>query len=148
MPDLPEQVPEVPEEPQAKSGVSRRAMLRIGAVGATAAAIGVGRAMAMPNMRQRGLANPDGLVDAASISLTDSVFTEVFTTSPLILNPFNDPLPVLKAERPIPVSELDPPPGPGVGQQNSFRNETHQIWTSDIGLPDPLFYRFKWEVAT
>ncbi|HEY1571179.1 MAG TPA: multicopper oxidase domain-containing protein [Pseudonocardiaceae bacterium] len=123
-------------------------MLRIGAVGATAAAIGVGRAMAMPNMRQRGLANPDGFIDAASISLTDSVFTEVFTTSPLILNPFNDALPVLKAERPIPISELDPPPGPGVGQQNSLGNETHQLWSSDIGFPDPLFYRFKWEVAT
>ncbi|HEX5120811.1 MAG TPA: hypothetical protein VFW65_36985, partial [Pseudonocardiaceae bacterium] len=99
-------------------------------------------------MRQRGLANPDGFIDAASISLTDSVFTEVFTTSPLILNPFNDELPVLKAERPIPITDLDPPPGPGVGQQNSLGNETHQLWTSDIGLPDPLFYRFKWEVAT
>ncbi|HEX3647848.1 MAG TPA: hypothetical protein VHV49_05435, partial [Pseudonocardiaceae bacterium] len=73
LPDPPEQVPDVPEE---KSGLSRRAVLRIGAVGATAAAIGVGGAMAMPNMRRRGLANPDGLIDAASISLTDTVFTE------------------------------------------------------------------------
>ncbi|HEX3590189.1 MAG TPA: multicopper oxidase domain-containing protein [Pseudonocardiaceae bacterium] len=148
LPDLPDHVPDDTEDLNAKSGMSRRVALRIGAVGAAAAAVGVGRAMVMPRLRQQGLANADGLVDAASISLTDAVYTEVFTTSPLILNPFVDPLVVQKTLRPTPIEEFDPPPGPGVGQQNSFRNETHQIWTSDLGFPDPILYKMKWESNT
>src|ERR1700743_41995 len=145
LPDVPDQGPAGPEDEKKKNGLYRRAGPALSAAGAAVAAVGVGRTMAVPRMRQQGLANADGMVDAASISLTDSVYTEVFTTSPLILNPFNDPLNVQKALAPIPVSDLDPPPGPGVGQQNSFGNETHQLWTSDIGLPDPIFYRRKWE---
>ena len=40
------------------------------------------------------------------------------------------------------------PPGPGLGQQNSFRNETHQIWPSSIGFPDPIVYKFDLLVRT
>src|ERR1700743_1377881 len=145
LPDLPDKQPDEPKERNAKSGLSRRMVLRVGAAGTAAAAIGVGRAMVMPRLRDRGLANADGLIDAASIELTDSLYTEVFTTTPLILTPSPAAMLVPKALAPIPVSELDPPPGPGVGQQNSFGNETHQLWTSDIGLPDPIFYRRKWE---
>jgi hypothetical protein len=39
------------------------------------------------------------------------------------------------------VAALSPPPGPGVGQQNSFGNETHQLWPSAIGFPDPIVYK-------
>ncbi|GLY69016.1 multicopper oxidase family protein [Amycolatopsis taiwanensis] len=147
-PGLPDQHPDEPEDRNARRGLSRRIALRLGAAGAAAAAVGVGRAKVMPRLRERGLANPDGMIDAASIQLTDATFTEVFPTSPLILNPFTDLLLVQKAEAPIPVTDLDPPPGPGIGQQNSFGNETHQLWTSDIGFPDPIFYRHKWELAT
>ena len=40
------------------------------------------------------------------------------------------------------MAALPLPPGPGVGQQNSFRNETHQIWPDAIGFPDPIVYKF------
>jgi FtsP/CotA-like multicopper oxidase with cupredoxin domain len=148
LPDLPDKKPDESKKQNTKSGLSRRMVLRVGAAGTAAAAIGVGRAMVMPRLRQKGLANADGMIDAASIELTDSLYTEVFTTSPLILNPFTDEMLVPKALSPTPVGELDPPPGPGVGQQNSFGNETHQIWTSDIGFPDPIIYRIKWESNT
>jgi FtsP/CotA-like multicopper oxidase with cupredoxin domain len=151
MPELPErpgQPVDVGKDHSPTSGLPRRLVLRFGAAGTAAAAVGVGRAMVMPRLRRQGLANPDGLIDAVSIQLTNAVYTEVFTTTPLILNPFTDELVVQKALAPIPVTELDPPPGPGVGQQNSFGNETHQVWTSDIGYPDPIFYRLKWESNT
>ena len=45
------------------------------------------------------------------------------------------------------MAALNPPPGPGVGQQNSFGNETHQIWTDAIGFPDPIVYEIKVQVA-
>jgi FtsP/CotA-like multicopper oxidase with cupredoxin domain len=40
------------------------------------------------------------------------------------------------------------PPGPGVGQQNSLRNETHQKWPSAVGYPDPLVYQIDVRVAS
>jgi FtsP/CotA-like multicopper oxidase with cupredoxin domain len=79
---------------------------------------------------------------------------EPFPTSPLILNPFNDPLPI-----PQPLAPSDPTtwrdpltggsvslPGRGPGQQDSDGG-THQIWTSDLGLPDPIYYNIKVELA-
>jgi len=74
---------------------------------------------------------------------------EVFPTSPLILNPFTDPLPI-----PTPLKPIDPtvvkgwssPPGSGFGQQDSDGG-THQIWTSDLALPDPLIYQIKLQVG-
>ncbi len=148
VPDGPE---DLPDGSGARSGMSRRIALRIGAAGAAAVAVGAGRAMVMPSLRERGLANPNGFVDAASISLADSIYTEVFPTSPLILNPFTDELLKPKAATPLTTAEiaaLPNPPGPGVGQQNSLHNETHQIWTSDIGSPDPIVYHFKEMVDT
>ncbi|HEX3649956.1 MAG TPA: multicopper oxidase domain-containing protein, partial [Pseudonocardiaceae bacterium] len=123
--------------------MSRRLVLRIGAAGAAAAAAGVGRSLVMPSMTRQGFTGAGGVLDAASVSLSDSLYTEVFPTSPLILNPFHDPLLVPKALRPTPPAEvaaLPQPPGPGIGQQNSLRNETHQLWSSDLGLPDPIVY--------
>jgi hypothetical protein len=38
------------------------------------------------------------------------------------------------------------PPGPG--QQNSLRNEQHQIWPSRIGYPDPIVYKINVMVRT
>jgi FtsP/CotA-like multicopper oxidase with cupredoxin domain len=125
--------------------LSRRWALRLGATGAAAVAVGVGRAKLMPRLNVQGMANADGIFDAASDAVSDSVYTEVFPTSPLILNPFIDELLVPKAATPLTpqeVADLPKPPGPGIGQQNSLGNETHQIWTSDIGLPDPIVYHF------
>ncbi|HEX5408026.1 MAG TPA: hypothetical protein VFX16_37660, partial [Pseudonocardiaceae bacterium] len=70
MSDLPDPIDEPSERPvdqNADSGLSRRVVLRLGAAGAAAAAVGVGRAVVMPRLRQQGLANADGVIDAASI---------------------------------------------------------------------------------
>lgn len=74
---------------------------------------------------------------------------EEYPTSPLILTPFIDPLPVPVPLKPIAKTEVDRwviPPGNGVGQQDSD-GSSHQVWSSDLQLPDPLIYRIKLEVA-
>jgi FtsP/CotA-like multicopper oxidase with cupredoxin domain len=70
---------------------------------------------------------------------------EVFPVTPLILTPFIDPLPIPTPLQPVPKSQVDTwlsPPGRGVGQQDSS-GSTHQIWSSQLQLPDPLIYRLK-----
>jgi FtsP/CotA-like multicopper oxidase with cupredoxin domain len=74
---------------------------------------------------------------------------EVFPTSPLILNPFTDSLPVPTPLAPVPDAEVHTwqyPPGPGVGQQDCD-GATHQVWCSELGLPDPIYYKINLEVA-
>jgi len=125
-------------------GVSRRNVLRAGAVGVAAVGLGAGKVIMQPSLQRRGLLSPDGVFGAASTAIADSLYIEAFPVSPLILNPFNDPLVIPQALRPLSPAEvaaLDPPPGPGVGQQNSFGNETHQIWPDAIGFPDPIVYK-------
>ena len=129
----------------------RRTFLKLGAAGTAAVAIGTAGALVVPDLRRRSLMSPNGVFDAASIALADVFYIEAFPISPLILSPFTDPLPVPKAMRPIPQSEFSSwasPPGPGVGQQNSLGNETHQKWTSAVGSPDPIVYQIKVEVST
>jgi FtsP/CotA-like multicopper oxidase with cupredoxin domain len=134
-----------------RNGVSRRNVLRAGAVGVAAVGLGAGKVLLEPSLRARGLANPDGVFSAASIALADSIYIEAFPTSPLILNPFSDPLVIPPAAKPVPASEYTnwpKPPGPGIGQQNSFGNEAHQLWPSAIGFPDPIVYKFDLLVRT
>jgi FtsP/CotA-like multicopper oxidase with cupredoxin domain len=72
---------------------------------------------------------------------------EPFPTSPLILNPFNDSLPIPVPLKPVPKSELASwayPPGPG---QQDCDGAYHQVWPSALGLPEPLYYRIKLHVA-
>ena len=75
---------------------------------------------------------------------------EVFPTSPQILNPFSDPLPIPLPLKPVPWQDLlaggFPAPGPGAGQQDSFAG-THQVWPTKLGLPDPEFYRIQLQVT-
>jgi FtsP/CotA-like multicopper oxidase with cupredoxin domain len=123
--------------------LSRRSLLRAGAVGIAALGAGTGKVLLTPSLANRGLANPDGVFGAASMAFGDALYIEEFPTSPLILHPFTDPLPIPRALTPLTpaqVAALNPPPGPGIGQQNSFRNETHQIWVDALGLPDPIVY--------
>ncbi len=127
-----------------RSGVTRRNVLRAGAVGIAAVGLGAGKVLMQPSLQQRGLLSPDGVFGAASTAIADSLYIEAFPVSPLILNPFNDALVIPQALRPLSPAEvaaLDPPPGPGVGQQNSFGNETHQLWPDAIGFPDPIVYK-------
>ncbi|MEO6144787.1 MAG: multicopper oxidase domain-containing protein [Dermatophilaceae bacterium] len=106
----------------------------------------------MPFLSQRGLLSADGAFAATSTELGDNLFyLEAFPTSPLILSPFSDPLLIPKALAPEPESAYKAwtqPPGGGVGQQNSLRNQQHQIWPAKIGYPDPIVYMIEELVAT
>ena len=133
------------------AALRRRTFLKLGATGGALWVATVAGSAVVPDLRRRGLFSKDGLFDAASIAFADSIYIEAFPTSPLILSPFTDLLPIPKALAPIPATEYagwSSPPGPGLGQQNSIGNERHQLWSSGIGSPDPLVYRIKLEVNT
>jgi FtsP/CotA-like multicopper oxidase with cupredoxin domain len=71
---------------------------------------------------------------------------EPYPTSPFILNPFTDPLPIPAPMAPTPLSEVATwASPPGKGRQDSDFG-THQIWPTEIGLPEPLYYRIKLQV--
>lgn len=68
--------------------------------------------------------------------------TEFYPTSPFILEPFKDPLVIPPPLRPVSLSDftrggLD---GPDRGRQASDGG-THQIWPTDLRLPEPVLYR-------
>ncbi len=133
--------------------MTRRAALRLGAVGAAGVALGVAKVKVAPYLHQNGFKHGDGLFEATSLKLSDAVYIEAFPTSPLILHPFDDELLVPQAMVPTPkdvYTAWEFPPGPGPGQQNSLRNERHQIWPSDprVNYPDPIVYLIKVLVST
>jgi FtsP/CotA-like multicopper oxidase with cupredoxin domain len=133
------------------TAVPRRAFLKLGVVGGAAVALGGAGSLIVPDLRRRGLMSADGVFDAASIAWSASLYKEVFPTSPLILSPFSDELPIPKALAPIDRNDYSSwakPPGGGDGQQNSLSNERHQIWPSKIGYPDPLVYKIDVQVST
>ncbi|MDP9694808.1 UNVERIFIED_ORG: FtsP/CotA-like multicopper oxidase with cupredoxin domain [Arthrobacter globiformis] len=138
------------EESATSNGLGRRALLRLGAAGGAGAALAAAQTWAAPMLDQRGLLTPDGAFAAASTALSDELFyIEKYPTSPLILAPFRDALPIPKALAPVPkpvYSAWRNPPGPGPGQQNSLRNEQHQLWPNRIGYPDPIVYKINVQV--
>jgi FtsP/CotA-like multicopper oxidase with cupredoxin domain len=86
-------------------------------------------------------------LSAFACSPENGVVAEPFPTSPLILNPFKDLLPIPPVYQPSdPTTWRDPrtgvlaPPGPGIGQQDSDGG-THQVWNTTLGLPTPIFYK-------
>src|SRR4051794_28664528 len=104
-----------------QAGVSRRALLRLWAVGGLGVGVAAGGGLGGPYLAQKGLLSLDGAFGATSTELGDLLFyKEVFPTSPLILSPFSDPLVIPPAASPVPASVYtDPkkwprPPGPGV----------------------------------
>jgi len=127
------------------NGVGRRTILRLGAAGGLGVALVAARGVGGPLFAQKGLLTPDGAFAQTSMALGDTLFyKEAYPTSPLILSPFTDLLTIPKALAPVPKSTFstwEQPPGPGVGQQNSFGNDQHQIWTGKIGYPDPIVYK-------
>jgi FtsP/CotA-like multicopper oxidase with cupredoxin domain len=83
-----------------------------------------------------------------------SVYIEAFPTSPLILSPFNEALPIPKAAPPVPKSVVDTwasPPGPD--NQDSVVGAApfkHQLWPGTAPVADfplPVVYQIKVEVA-
>jgi FtsP/CotA-like multicopper oxidase with cupredoxin domain len=78
----------------------------------------------------------------------ESLYIEEYPISPLILNPFNDPLPIPKALAPTPYSEYNgwsTPPDPSY--HDSTGKAGHQVWPSSLGLPDPIVYHVKLQVS-
>ncbi|MBI4941186.1 MAG: multicopper oxidase domain-containing protein [Actinobacteria bacterium] len=131
-------------------GLSRRTALRRGAAGTAAAGVAAARVVAVPDLATKGQLSPQGLVGAASVAFSDAVYLEAFPTSPLIVSPFSDALPIPPALRPVPKSEYSAwpnPPGPGTGQQNSLGNQAHQLWPGKVGYPDPIVYKIDVRVA-
>jgi FtsP/CotA-like multicopper oxidase with cupredoxin domain len=135
-----------------QDGVTRRVMLRLSAVGAAGAALAAASEAGAPYLARKGLLSSDGPFAATATALGDLLFyKEVYPTSPLILHPFDDELLNPKAFAPVPASRVSGwplPPGPGPGQQNSLRNERHQIWPDQIGFPDPIVYKIDLLVRT
>jgi FtsP/CotA-like multicopper oxidase with cupredoxin domain len=87
-----------------------------------------------------------------------SVYLEAFPTSPLILSPFNDPLTVPRALRPVPKADVDGwSSPPGTDNQDFVKDAPaykHQIWPgagATAGYPwattTPDVYQIKVEVA-
>lgn len=123
--------------------LSRRTILRLGAAGVVGVGLTAVRGTGVPYLADKGWLSADGAFAAVSTALGDALYTEVYPTSPLILSPFRDELPIPKALRPTPkpaFTRWAKPPGPGRGRQNSLRNERHQLWPSRIGYPDPIVY--------
>jgi len=125
-------------------GVPRRTVLRWGAAGTAAIAMGGVGSLWVPDLQRKGLWSVDGVFDAATIAWADSLYRETFPTSPLILHPFDDELPIPKALAPSSdYSSWADPPGAGPGQQSSLGNERHQLWPTDpkVGYGSPLVYK-------
>jgi FtsP/CotA-like multicopper oxidase with cupredoxin domain len=77
------------------------------------------------------------------------VYDDDMPTSPLILDPFRDPLPIPRALAPVPrsvVATWKSPPGNGAGQQDSFA-KTHQLWPGALGYPEPIVYQVRLQLA-
>jgi hypothetical protein len=139
------------QEKTAKNATTRRTILRLGALGGAGLAFGAVQGVVKPSLKSQAWFSPDGAFAATSDALAAALYLELFPTSPLILSPFNDPLPIPKALKPVPKSVFSgwaDPPGPGRGQQNSLRNSQHQIWSSTIGSPDPIVYKIDVKVST
>src|SRR6187200_2711552 len=98
-----------PKESAGAHGVSRRTILRVGAVGGAGVALATAKGLG-------GFASADSAFALTSVALGDGLFyIENFPTSPLILSPFTDALPVPKALAPIPPATYKAwasPPGP------------------------------------
>jgi FtsP/CotA-like multicopper oxidase with cupredoxin domain len=102
-----------------------------------------------------GLAVPRGFAGGGG---SGSVYLEAFPTSPLILSPFNDPLPIPKALRPIPKAVVDGwSSPPGRNNQDSVKGASawkHQLWPGDgvtanypWATTTPDVYQIKLQVA-
>ncbi|WP_448628037.1 multicopper oxidase family protein [Geodermatophilus sp. URMC 64] len=134
--------PDAPAVPEDR-GVTRRTFLRVGALGTAAVGFYTARSILEPSLRQRGLWTPDGVFGAASTAWADSIYTEVFPTSPLILEPFTDEITNPKALRPA----TSMSPAPSLTAQtdlldNKGKIQSHQIPPTP---PGPAFFPTRFE---
>ncbi|OGA37933.1 MAG: copper oxidase [Betaproteobacteria bacterium RIFCSPLOWO2_12_FULL_62_13] len=122
--------------------LTRRELLKFGLTSGVAAALGSWGFRPGTVFGQMGPSTPNTACAGQDIR-------EEYPTSPLILEPFKDELPIPTPLAPVPASVVatwSSPPDPGVGRQDS-NGGTHQIWTTQLGLPDPIIYQIKLEVA-
>jgi FtsP/CotA-like multicopper oxidase with cupredoxin domain len=90
-----------------------------------------------------GIALAKGSNNDSGCGLAD---VEEYPTSPLVLEPFEDELPIPKAlapERYEDVAQWNPLPGPA---RQDASGEVHQLWPTQLGLPEPIYYRIKTQV--
>ena len=127
-------------ERQEFNRLSRRELLKYGGA---ALMIGYGGLRATPASAGAG---------AAPQAFGCGVGGEPFPTSPLILNPFTDALPIPRALAPSnpldwkdDVGNTVPVPYQIASQQDST-GSYHQIWPTELGLPEPLHYRIRLQV--
>lgn len=126
--------------------LTRRDVLKLAgslAVGAAAADLDIVSALA------RGVLPEEFAISAFDSPCTGREAIEKYPTSPLVLRPFYDPLPIPAPLRPLPKSEIDTwsmPPGNAPGQQDSY-GSSHQVWPSALSLPEPLIYKVKLQIA-
>ena len=132
---------------KAETPLTRRDWLRGSAVGVGAVAL-MGLEWIVSGLVRSTGHDDHGL--QISEALADNTYIEVFPTSPLILAPFTEPLPIPKALVPVPrsvYSSWKNPPGPGAGQQDS-EGASHQLWPGTLGLPDPIIYQVKVQISS
>jgi len=130
----------VATQPETKdqAGLTRRDLLKLtAAAGVTAAAV-----------------SAPSLVRAEGSSCSGLAAIEALPVSPLILQPFTEPLPVPSSQAPetaASVAAWSNQPGPGEGQQDCDGG-THQLYPGQVGtvcegMPAPIVYRLKMECA-
>jgi FtsP/CotA-like multicopper oxidase with cupredoxin domain len=148
---------------QGKIQLTRKDMLKLSAGGA-----------GMFALTASGFAVPKGFGSGGSGGGGGGgLYIEAFPTSPLILNPFVDQLPIPKALRPAdpsnptnPQNVTDPRSGKkincadrnvqdslGVVDNDDYYKRygktmgTHSVWCDDLKMPDPIVYKIDLEVA-
>ena len=116
-------------------GLNRRELLKLGLLSGGAALVGSRALRPTP-------------------AFACDVGNEPYPTSPFILSPFTDPLPIPKAYRPSdPRTWRDPrtgllaPPDPRSGGRQDSDGGTHQVGPEALGLPTPMFYKIDLRVA-
>lgn len=88
-----------------------------------------------------------GLTKAYGKQCTGLSPIEVFPTSPLILNPFHDPLPIPEPLAPSDPSTWATPPNPQTSGLQDSSGGVHQVGCKHLGLPDPVYYRMALRVG-
>src|SRR3954449_8463437 len=113
-------------EGEEERGVSRREILRWGAITGLGAGVAAVQGVGVPMLHQKGLLSPDGAFGATSTALGDLLFyTEVSPPSPWSWSPCSNALRIPPAAKPVAASEYSDwarPPGPALGQQSSLGN--------------------------
>jgi len=126
-------------------GLNRRDLLKWGGAALLGSAANLRPSAAYAQIKACPTPDPLEILQGACAGGTA---IEAYPTSPFILDPFTDPLPIPAPLAPVPKADVDlwtQPPGPGVGRQASDRSiqSTHQIWPSEL----PVVYHIKLQMA-